>query len=911
MLPARSRPGRNPARPQRPYFSSGPCAKPPGWSPQALDISALGRSHRGAIGKAKLAAAIERTHALLCLPSDYKLGIVPASDTGAMEMALWSLVGPRPVTMLAWESFGAGWVTDVARQLQLKAEIRTAEYGQICDLGGIDPASDVVFTWNGTTSGVRVPNGDWIADDRAGLTICDATSAAFAQDIDWTKIDVGTFSWQKALGGEAAHGMLVLSPRAVERLEREPAPRPLPKIFRLTKSGKLIDGIFRGETINTPSMLCVEDWLFALDWAERIGGLEALIARADANAAALDRWVRSAGWIEHLATDTVIRSNTSVCLQFADRSDAAANQARQKAITRLLEQEEAAFDIGAYRDAPPGFASGAARPSTARMSRRSPRGSTGRGTRARERAGESPDRGQDGPARRCDLPPARHRCRRKARTAPDEFQAIIGDYDGLAVRSSTRVNAAAMDAALPRLKVIGRAGIGVDTIDVPAASARGIVVMNTPFGNSITTAEHAIAMLFALAREIPQADLSTQSGKWEKNRFMGVELSGKTLGLIGCGNIGSIVADRAHGLKMKVAAYDPFLSHERAVELGVDKVELDELLARADFITLHTPLTDQTRGILSREALAKSKAGVRIVNCARGGLIDETALKEALDSGHVAGAALDVFAEEPAMDNALFGTRGLICTPHLGASTTEAQVNVAIQIAEQMADYLLLGGITNAVNVPSLSAEEAPRLKPYMGLAEKLGRLIGQIAGPEIRSIDVEVEGAAAELNIKPITGAVLAGVMRTWSDTVNMVNAPYLAKERGIAVREIRNEDEGDYHTLVAVNIGTEHGTLRVEGSLFGNRAPRLVKIFGIPVEAELTGQMIYIVNTDAPGFIGALGTRLGENRINIATFNLGRREEAGEAIALVAVDDPITPDVARQLHALPGVREVVPLSF
>ena len=496
-------------------------------------------------------------------------------------------------------------------------------------------------------------------------------------------------------------------------------------------------------------------------------------------------------------------------------------------------------------------------------------------------------------------------------SAPDEFQAIIGDYDGLAVRSSTRVNAAAMDAALPRLKVIGRAGIGVDTIDVPAASARGIVVMNTPFGNSITTAEHAIAMLFALAREIPQADLSTQSGKWEKNRFMGVELSGKTLGLIGCGNIGSIVADRAHGLKMKVAAYDPFLSHERAVELGVDKVELDELLARADFITLHTPLTDQTRGILSREALAKSKAGVRIVNCARGGLIDETALKEALDSGHVAGAALDVFAEEPAMDNALFGTRGLICTPHLGASTTEAQVNVAIQIAEQMADYLLLGGITNAVNVPSLSAEEAPRLKPYMGLAEKLGRLIGQIAGPEIRSIDVEVEGAAAELNIKPITGAVLAGVMRTWSDTVNMVNAPYLAKERGIAVREIRNEDEGDYHTLVAVNIGTEHGTLRVEGSLFGNRAPRLVKIFGIPVEAELTGQMIYIVNTDAPGFIGALGTRLGENRINIATFNLGRREEAGEAIALVAVDDPITPDVARQLHALPGVREVVPLSF
>jgi D-3-phosphoglycerate dehydrogenase len=495
--------------------------------------------------------------------------------------------------------------------------------------------------------------------------------------------------------------------------------------------------------------------------------------------------------------------------------------------------------------------------------------------------------------------------------SPDELKAIIGDYDGLAVRSSTRVSAPVMDAALPRLKVIGRAGIGVDTIDVPAASARGIVVMNTPFGNSITTAEHAIAMLFALAREIPQADQSTQAGKWEKNRFMGVELAGKTLGLIGCGNIGSIVADRAHGLKMKVVAYDPFLSPERALELGVDKAELDELLARSDFITLHTPLTDQTRGILSREALAKTKPGVRIVNCARGGLIDEAALKDALESGHVAGAALDVFSEEPAKNNPLFGTPGLICTPHLGASTGEAQVNVAMQIAEQMSDYLLLGGITNAVNVPSLSAEEAPRLKPYMALAEKLGRLVGQIAGTEIRSVDVEVEGHAAELNIKPITGAVLSGLMSTWSDTVNMVNAPYLAKERGLAVREIRNEGEGDYHTLVAVTVGTDDGPRRVDGTLFGNRAPRLVEIFGIRVEAELTGQMIYIVNTDAPGFIGALGTRLGENGINIATFNLGRHDAGGEAVALVAVDDPIPPEVARQLGDLPGVLEVVPLSF
>ena len=342
-------------RPARPYFSSGPCTKPPGWDSSLLSKRALGRSHRGSVGKAVLAEAIERTRALLQLPSDYRLGIVPASDTGAMEMALWSLLGTRPVTMLAWESFGAGWVTDVAKQLKLDAEIRTGDYGAIADLDGIDPANDVVFTWNGTTSGVRVPNTDWIAAERTGLAICDATSAAFAQDIDWAKIDVGTFSWQKALGGEAAHGMIVLSPRAVERLEREPAPRPLPKIFRLTKGGKLIDGIFHGETINTPSMLCVEDWLLALDWAERIGGLKALVARADSNAAALDQWVRGADWIEHLAGNPAIRSNTSVCLQFADRSDVEANKVRQKALARLLEQEDAAYDIGAYRDAPPGL----------------------------------------------------------------------------------------------------------------------------------------------------------------------------------------------------------------------------------------------------------------------------------------------------------------------------------------------------------------------------------------------------------------------------------------------------------------------------------------------------------------------------------------------------------------------------
>ncbi|MEA3002749.1 MAG: D-3-phosphoglycerate dehydrogenase / 2-oxoglutarate reductase [Sphingomonadales bacterium] len=498
----------------------------------------------------------------------------------------------------------------------------------------------------------------------------------------------------------------------------------------------------------------------------------------------------------------------------------------------------------------------------------------------------------------------------KTGLSKEELKAIIGEYDGLAVRSSTKATADLLEAAT-NLKVIGRAGIGVDNVDIPAATARGIVVMNTPFGNSITTAEHAIALMFALARDLPQADASTQAGKWEKNRFMGVELTAKTLGLIGCGNIGSIVAERALGLRMKVIAFDPFLTPERALDLGVEKVTLDELLARADFITLHTPLTDQTRNILSRENLAKARPGVRIINCARGGLIDEAALKEALESGHVAGAALDVFVEEPAKQNALFGTPGLVATPHLGASTTEAQVNVAIQVAEQMSEFLTRGGVTNALNMPSLSAEEAPKLKPYMAIAEKLGSLLGQLEGQRLTGIAIEVEGAAAQLNQKPITGAVLAGLMKVWSDSVNMVNAPFLARERGLDVREVRHDREGDYHTLVRVTAKTAEGERSVAGTLFGNAAPRLVDMFGIRVEAELDGWMIYIVNEDTPGFIGRLGTLLGEEGVNIGTFNLGRREAGGEAVALVSVDSEIGPALVTRLEALPGVRRVEPLRF
>jgi len=493
---------------------------------------------------------------------------------------------------------------------------------------------------------------------------------------------------------------------------------------------------------------------------------------------------------------------------------------------------------------------------------------------------------------------------------PEELKAIIGDYDGLAIRSSTKVTKDILDAAT-NLKVVGRAGIGVDNVDIPAASAKGVVVMNTPFGNSITTAEHAIALMFALARQLPEADLSTQAGKWEKNRFMGVELTSKTLGLIGAGNIGSIVADRAHGLRMKVIAYDPFLSPERAVELGIEKVDLDDLLARADFITLHTPLTDQTRNILSRDNLLRTKKGVRIINCARGGLIDEAALKEGLDSGHIAGAALDVFVEEPAKASPLFGTPNFISTPHLGASTSEAQVNVAIQVAEQMADYLVSGGVTNALNMPSLSAEEAPRLKPYMALAEKLGSLVGQLTHGSIARISIHSEGAAAELNQKPIVAAVLAGFLRTQTDTVNMVNAPLLAKERGIEVREVRTEREADYHTLLRVSVKTESGERSVAGTLFGDQAPRLVELFGIKVEADLAGHMLYVVNEDAPGFIGRLGTLLGESGVNIGTFHLGRRSAGGEAVLLLSVDEAVDADLIARVRQLAGVKTVMGLSF
>lgn len=497
-----------------------------------------------------------------------------------------------------------------------------------------------------------------------------------------------------------------------------------------------------------------------------------------------------------------------------------------------------------------------------------------------------------------------------------ELIAEIADYDGLVVRSACKPNAEVMSAAT-NLKVIGRAGIGVDNIDIKAATAKGIVVMNTPFGNAITTAEHAIAMMFSAARQIPAANAGTQAGQWPKTAFMGIELSYKTLGLIGCGNIGSRVAERAQGLSMKVVAYDPFLTQERSVELGVEKVDLETLLKRADVITLHVPLTEQTANILSAEALNKTRKGVIIVNCARGGLIDETALKLGLESGHIAAAALDVFAVEPAKDNPLFGVQNFVATPHLGAATNEAQENVALQVAEQMSDYLLTGAVTNALNMPSITAEEAPRLKPFVGLAEKLGSFAGQISDHGFEAVIIEYEGDVSALNLKPITAAALAGLLRPSRGDVNIVSAPAMLADMGIKMTETKTEVSPVYDSLIRIKILTKAtannpngGWRTLAGTVTAGR-PRIVEIKGMALEGDFSPVTLYVNNLDKPGFIGALGVMLAEAGVNIATFHLGRKDEGGEAIALVGIDSEPDSAVISKLNSMERVRYVKVLRF
>ncbi len=492
----------------------------------------------------------------------------------------------------------------------------------------------------------------------------------------------------------------------------------------------------------------------------------------------------------------------------------------------------------------------------------------------------------------------------------DRLAEVIGAYDGLAIRSATKVTEKIL-AAATNLKVVARAGIGVDNVDIPAASKKGVIVMNTPFGNSITTAEHAISMMMAVARQIPEANESTQAGKWEKSRFMGVELTAKVLGVIGCGNIGSIVADRGKGLKMKVISFDPFLSEDRAAKLGIEKVELDELLERSDFITLHVPLTDKTRNILSREAIAKTKKGVRIINCARGGLVDEAALADALKSGHVAGAGFDVFAVEPATDSPLFHLPNVVCTPHLGAATTEAQENVALQVAEQMSDYLLTGAVQNALNMPSVTAEEAQIMGPWIRLAGHLGAFVGQLTDEPIKAVNILYDGVVSEMNLNALDCAVIAGLMKPANPDVNMVSAPVIAADRGIKTSCTTQAKSGSFDGYIKLTVVTDKRERSIAGTVFSDGKPRFIQIKGITIDAEVGPHMLYTTNKDVPGIIGTLGVTMGTNGVNIANFTLGRNSVGGDAIALLYVDNPVPEPVLNELRRTGLFQMVSPLEF
>ncbi len=494
----------------------------------------------------------------------------------------------------------------------------------------------------------------------------------------------------------------------------------------------------------------------------------------------------------------------------------------------------------------------------------------------------------------------------KTGLSPDELKAIIGEYHGLIIRSATRVTADVIDVAT-NLRVIGRAGSGLDNVDKAAATKKGIVVMNTPGGNTITTAEHTIALMFSLARQIPQAVASMREGKWDKKRFMGVELYNKTLGIIGIGNIGKQVAKRAIGLGMNVIGYDPYLSEENAMEIGIKKVALPELFRNSDFITIHTPLTAETKNLINSKTIGIMKDGVRIINCARGGIVNEADLYEAIKSGKVAGAALDVFEKEPPGDNPLLKLDNVLCTPHLGASTKEAQENVALAIAEQVADYLINGVIRNAVNFPSIPAEQLPRLQPYLSLAEKIGGFASQVFEGAATDITIEYRGEASELNTAPVTIALLKGYLTPiLEETVNFVNAPLIARERGIEVKEAKSSEAGDYHNMIVLKIKVNGEENILAGTLFSKKDPRIVRINKFFVEIVPEGNMLYILNNDRPGVIGNIGSYLGKNNINIARMHFGRESAGGMAISVVSIDTPVSDEQIEEIKKMPNIISV-----
>ena len=494
---------------------------------------------------------------------------------------------------------------------------------------------------------------------------------------------------------------------------------------------------------------------------------------------------------------------------------------------------------------------------------------------------------------------------------PEELKACIGEYSGLVIRSATKVTAEIIDAAT-NLKVIGRAGSGLDNVDKVAASKKGIVVMNTPGGNTVTTAEHTIAMLFSVARMIPQATASMKAGKWEKKKFMGVELFNKTLGIVGLGAIGSEVAKKAQGLEMNIIAYDPFLSEERAETMGIKKGSLDEIFAESDFITIHSPMTPETKNLINVNTIAKMKNGVRIINCARGGIVNEHDLFEAMKSGKVAAAALDVLEKEPPENNPLLTLENLICTPHLGASTEEAQENVALAVAEQIADYLVHGTIRHAVNFPSIPSDQVPRLQPYINLAEKLGSFSCQIFEGGATEIIVEYYGDAATINSAPVTIAALKGYLSPiLLETVNFVNAPFIAKERGIEVKESKSSDAGDFFSKITIRIKARNKESYVSGTLYSKKDPRVIEIDNFKVEIAPEGELLLMYNNDKPGVIGNIGNLLGKNNINIARMHFGRESAGGMAISVVSLDERPGPEVLDQLKALPNILSIKQISL
>ena len=499
-------------------------------------------------------------------------------------------------------------------------------------------------------------------------------------------------------------------------------------------------------------------------------------------------------------------------------------------------------------------------------------------------------------------------CDIKVGLSEEEIINIVKNYDGIVVRSATKITRNIINAGI-NLKVLGRAGIGVDNIDIKAATTKGIVVMNTPYGNSITTAEHTISLMMSLARNIPQANISTHEKKWEKSRFMGTELYNKVLGMIGCGNIGSIVAERCLGLKMKVKVYDPFLSSEEINKIGGTKVDLEELLGSSDFITLHTPITEETKNILNKESLLKCKKGIRIINCARGGLIEEDDLIELIQTGHIAGAALDVYLNEPPTNNKLFGQENLILTPHLGASTSEAQENVAIQIAQQISDFLNYDVIINSINVSPISLEEAPKLKPYLDLALKLGKLGGQITEKTIKKINVTFKGEISNLNTKPLVSTVLAGIFSVKMESVNIINSSKVAKDKNIEIITSFQDKAQHYSSEISIEIVSEEDIFSYAGTFFADK-PRIISIKQMKVEAEISPNMLYISNDDKPGFIGALGTLLGEKKMNIGFFSLGRTG-SGDAISIIVLDQPVEEELIALLEKLPNVKSIKKLVF